>query len=302
MKNLKLLAVGICFELWFLSFGFLAYAASDQVGTSGAAFLKMGQSVRAASLGGSFVALADDPSAIFYNPAGLQLSGYSRFSFTQTNWLINSSYSTICYSRPLGLNDSWGFAISTVSFGGMQETTTTARAGTGRFFTPGSVLGVISWARNTPWAYLGVNAKFMQQNIDTYQESGLGFDLGILTRTPLENIRLGASLLNLGWSGEKALPQTLVLGVNCETNLGATFTGDWRAPRDADPTFHFGVEYRAIPFLALRGGVNTRQVAGAGGNYSLGLGFNFMSFNLDYAYVPYAELGEAHRAGVTMKF
>ena len=295
---MKKLALGFSLCLLLIS---SVCAANDQTGTSGAAFLKLGQSVRAASLGGSFVALADDPSTIFYNPAGLQLSGYNRLSFTQTNWLVGSSYSTICYARPIGLHASFGLAISSVSFGGIQETTPTSRTGTGRFFAPGSILGVFSWARDMRWAYLGVNAKIMRQNIDAYQEDGMGIDLGVLTRTPIENLRLGASVLNLGWSGDKALPQTLLLGVDYETNFGAALVGDLRMPRDADSTVHIGVEYRPIAFLILRGGFNNRDVEGSGGNYSLGLGLNFLNFNLDYAYVPYAELGETHRAGVTVK-
>ena len=286
MKTIIFLTLATCYLT-------LMAHAQGQAGTSGFAFLKLGQSVRAASLGGSFVALADDPSAIFYNPAGLQLSGYSRFSFTQTNYLIDSSYSTICYTRPMGLNDSFGFAVSNLSFGSIQETTSTSRNGTGRFFTPGSILGVFSWARDTRWAYLGVNAKFMQQNIDSFQENGMGIDAGILTRTPLENLRLGASILNL---------ETFLFGVDYEMNGGLTLVGDVRIPRDASATLHLGTEYRLMPFLTLRGGVNTRDEEGSGGNYSLGLGFNFLNFNLDYAFVPYAELGDTHRAALTWRF
>lgn len=278
-----------------------AFAGSEQAGASGAAFLKLSQSVRAASLGGSFVALADDPSAIFYNPAGLQLSGYSRVSFTQTNWLLGSSYSTLCYTRPMGLQDALGLALSYVSFGSIQETTSTSRTGTGRFFTPSSILGVFSWARNLPWAYLGVSAKFMRQNIDTYQEDGIGFDIGLLSRSPIKDIRLGVSILNLGWSGDKALPQTLLFGLNYETGFGANFAGDLRIPRDADLTLHLGAEYKLISFLTLRGGFNSRRVEGSGGNYSLGLGFNFKNMCVDYAYVPYAELGDTHRVGVSLE-
>ena len=280
--------------------GCLAHAGNDQAGTSGAAFLKLNQSVRAASLGGSFTALADDPSAIFYNPAGLQLSGNSRFSFTQTSWLMDSTYSTLCYTRPIGESDSLGIALSYAGYGSIQETTANSRTGTGRFFTPNSVLSVVSWAHDLRFAYLGVNAKIMRQNIDAYQDEGMGVDLGILTHTPLENLHLGASIFNLGSSGDKVLPQTILIGLNYKTTFGADFVGDLRMPRDANSTLHFGVEYAPMPFLTLRVGFNTRAVEAAGGSYSLGLGLHFSGFNVDYAYVPYADLGDSHRIGVML--
>lgn len=294
-KALALLAVCGCLLT-------TAYAGSEQAGTSGAAFLKLGQSVRAASLGESFVALAEDPSAIFYNPAGLQLSGYSRFSFTQTSWLVGSSYSTVCYTRPMGLTDTMGIALSYLSAGDIQETTAANRTGTGRIFNPSSILGVFSWAKDTPVGYVGLSAKILRQNIDSLQEDGIGMDVGLLTRTPVENLRFGTSFLNLGWITNKALPQTLVLGVDYKTEAGIDVISDLRLPRDAAVSLHLGAERQLTPFLSLRGGFNNRNDEGAGGNISLGLGLLFSGLTVDYAYVPYADLGNTHRVNLLMEF
>jgi hypothetical protein len=272
-----------------------SWAINDQAGTSGAAFLKMGQSVRAASLGGSFVALADDPSAIFYNPSGLLLTTSRQMSFTQTNWLVGSSYSTICFANPVDENSAFGIGFSRVDFGSIQETTATARTGTGQFFSPGSLLVAIAFAKNTPRAFIGGNIKLFRQNISSYQEDGIGFDLGLLSITPIENLRLGASLLNLGWSGDKALPQTFLLGLEYETARGITLLGDFSLQRDSDPLLHLGAELNPSPVLTLRGGMS-------GSNFSLGIGFKVKKFNLDYAYVPNADLGDTHRAGITVRF
>src|SRR5215468_8588160 len=43
----------------------------EKVGTFDGQFLKIGIGARAAGMGGAFVAVADDPSAVFWNPAGL---------------------------------------------------------------------------------------------------------------------------------------------------------------------------------------------------------------------------------------
>src|SRR5207302_10246043 len=43
----------------------------NQVGTSGAAFLKIGPGARPAAMGEAFTGVADDIHAIYWNPAGL---------------------------------------------------------------------------------------------------------------------------------------------------------------------------------------------------------------------------------------
>ena len=282
-------------SLTVIALGYPSWAGSEQAGTSGASFLKLDQSVRAASLGGSFVALADDPSAIFYNPAGLLFSKYKQMSFTQTNWLIGSSYSTVCFTNPVNQDNSFGVGLSRIDYGSIQETTATSRTGTGRFFSPGSLLAVFSWARNTPRAFIGANIKYLQQNIDSYQETGIGLDLGLLSATRIDNLTLGVSLLNLGYSGDRALPQTLLIGLDYKNNHGADILGDISLQRDADPSLHLGVEYHPAPVLTVRAGIGN-------GKFGLGFGVTFPKFILDYAYVPYAELGNTHRAGITVRF
>jgi threonine dehydratase len=50
-----------------------AHAAEifEKVGTFDGQFLKIGVGARAEGMGGAFVAVADDPSAVFWNPAGI---------------------------------------------------------------------------------------------------------------------------------------------------------------------------------------------------------------------------------------
>ncbi|MBN1823673.1 MAG: PorV/PorQ family protein [Endomicrobiales bacterium] len=58
-------------------------------GTGAAAFLDVGVGARALGMGGAFVSVADDPSTVYWNPAGL--GRLNRFSFTAMSQSLASS-------------------------------------------------------------------------------------------------------------------------------------------------------------------------------------------------------------------
>ena len=61
---------------------FLVQSAAAQVGGAGVVFLKIEPDSRAAGMGNSGVALADNASAIFWNPAGLAFQTGSEAGIT----------------------------------------------------------------------------------------------------------------------------------------------------------------------------------------------------------------------------
>src|SRR4029453_7116453 len=58
----------------------------QRVGTSSGGFLKIGVGARATGLGESFVAVANDPSAIYWNPAGLASMQRSEVLLSHVDW------------------------------------------------------------------------------------------------------------------------------------------------------------------------------------------------------------------------
>ena len=58
----------------------------QRVGTSSGAVLKIGVGARATGLGESFVAVANDPTAIFWNPAGLASIQRQEVSLSHLEW------------------------------------------------------------------------------------------------------------------------------------------------------------------------------------------------------------------------
>ncbi len=67
----------------FIPFG----AIQAQVGITAVPFLQIEPDSRAAGMGNTGVAIADNASAIFWNPAGLAFQNQSQISLTHANWL-----------------------------------------------------------------------------------------------------------------------------------------------------------------------------------------------------------------------
>src|SRR5712692_5692602 len=77
----------------------------QRAGTSSATFLRIGVGARAVGMGESFVAVANDPSAIFWNPAGLASLQRRELAVSHVQWPADIHYehlTMILPSRRLG--------------------------------------------------------------------------------------------------------------------------------------------------------------------------------------------------------
>ena len=72
--------------------------------------------------------------------------------------------------------------------------------------------------------------------------------------------------------------------------------------------FSLGTEYRFIPIskwdiqLPLRIGYKAPSINSAASGLSTGFGFKVRNYLIDYAHVPYGELGDTQRVSFTLKF
>ena len=63
----------------------------QRIGTSSGTFLRIGVGARAVGLGESFVAVANDPSAIYWNPAGLASLQRREFAFSHVGLYLGDN-------------------------------------------------------------------------------------------------------------------------------------------------------------------------------------------------------------------
>jgi len=273
-----------------------------------------GAGARALALGGAYVALAEGPTALVWNPAGIGAGTRKELTFFYTSPFIEGNrYSFAGYVHPFLDFGTVGMGILRYGMDGIEK-----------YDAGGAALGTFSNAQSE-WIFsyalpeigpvtIGASLKAETHSIDGVSATGVGADFGFLVRSndPVRslfgrrNFTLGFAVrnaiepaLNLG-GGEDRLPTLLRTGVGWrfplspasgdEVNIllgfdhGARSGGRW----------HFGTEYR------LAGGISARIGAG-NGEWSTGLGFALRGGTLDYSFGS-MELGSAHRLGLTFGF
>lgn len=282
-------------------------------GTGGAApfnFLFLDADARPAALGGAYTALARDAHALLYNPAGLAFADRSQAAFMHTEHFqgVGQDYGALALRGPLG---GWlgegsgaGFMVNTVGYGDIQRTTLSnpRGLGLGSFGIRGWEVAV-GYGEKLRWDWIGAGfgVKYLSEEIDGYAAQAGALDLGILADldAPLGvPAGLGLSLQNLGTkakyqSSREDLPLNLRVGASWRFLGSGLLALDLNQPAAGGMTLHLGAEYAFLKTAAVRLGFNGRNETDSG--VTAGGGIALQGFTLDYAFVPFGDLGASHR-------
>jgi hypothetical protein len=282
-------------------------------GTSAFSFLKINVGGRAVGMGGAFTGLADDESALYYNPAGLVAFEQQRFIAEYHNYFAGLQSGFAGYVHPLSESRAYGIQVSYLNYG---EFTQTDRMGNVEGTFGGSDLmlaGTFALRRNHE-LMVGVTAKFIYERIQDYSATGLAVDLGVRYMTDRSRYggglliqNLGTQLSSLGEGEKSGLPTLLRAGLSARPpGLNMVLATDLIVPFDNDIDFALGAEYFKFKPLYLRMGWNS-----FGSNYrtdysdnglaglSFGVGVDYRSLQFSYAFTPAADLGDSHRVTIT---
>jgi len=288
-------------------------SASDP-GTTGANFLKIGIGTRAVGMGEAQVAVCDDVTSVFWNPAGLGRMPGQEASFIYSLLLESMKLQYFGYAYPFPAIGTFAGSIAYLSIDGIQGYTAyDEKRENVRAY---SLLGVLSYAKELPYHISGgVNFKFIQEKLEEESSSVVGVDIGIigsvgkwLEVNGLEGLTLGLNLQNIGSKmkfekEEGRLPLNLKFGVGLKSEVFGdplTIAIDGNLPNDNEFYGSFGIEYWVRDLIGLRVGYKSGQDIGSG--ISFGGGIKVNVFQLDYALVHFGELGYAHRIGIMRRF
>lgn len=171
----------------------------SKTGTTVAQFLKIGVSARSIGMGGAFVSVANDVSAIYLNPAGLARVYGSEAMFTHTEWIANTTYDFGAIALNIRNVGALGLMVSSFSSGDMPVTTVEQPDGTGELFSTNDIALGLAYARNLTTNFsIGFTGKYIHQRIWHMSSSAMAIDVGLLFKTPFWGLNLGASIRNFG--------------------------------------------------------------------------------------------------------
>ena len=307
MKNILLSSIFIS-----LVFFNAASASDSRAGTSAFSFLKIGAGARAAGMGESFTAVANDVSALYWNPAGIaQLENRIQASITHNIWLdgISHDFAGCIFQFDQFQMITFGASLVTLTAGSIEGfDASDAPSGT---YTAGNTAIALSAAKAvvSDSIYAGFTIKDAMETLETHSASALAVDIGGLYRLSPQ-ISLGACMQNIGTgvkyvSQEYALPFTLKAGA-CymsdpySSDHPYTVSADMVIPNDNSVRVNAGCEYVLNALVDLRAGyANGGLTFGAGGKFTVG---ETRGLLVDIALSPYGSAGMSTRLSATLKF
>lgn len=301
----------------------------QRAGISAAQFLKIGVGSRAAAMGESFIAIADDASALFWNPAGLVQFSENQVIFSHNSWLVDINHDFLGAVYHITGEDAIGLSLTSLSMQKMAVTTEFAPFGTGEYFSFGDVALSVTYSKKmTDQFSFGGTIRYMEETLDKLKMRGFMIDLGTYYLTGLGTSRFAVAVTNFGNQlapdGEVVLvgkrnksdwqsfspPTMFRIGFAFEPYQSdlhrITTSFQLNHPNDNSENVAIGAEYEfKEPILNssfyLRGGYkfNVEEQ-----NYSFGAGVKvpmlIASLAFDYAYANFTKLGQAHRLSLIL--
>lgn len=219
-------------------------------GTTAAPFLSIGQGSRGLAMGSAAVAVVDDASAMFWNPAGLTEVYGGSAMVDHTQWFAGIQYNFAAAAVRIGDMGVLGLSFTSSGVDEMKVTTVDRPEGTGETFGVSDIAFSVAYAlKLTDKFSIGFNPKIVYQKIWKTSATGAAIDVGIKYETPFDGIVLGMAITNFGTKMKLEGNSLLVLYDPDKTTEGnngripaSLETEEWALPLN----FKFGIAYKAL--------------------------------------------------------
>ena len=309
----------------------------QRAGSSAFQFLKIGVGARGIAMGESFVAVANDASALFWNPAGLVQFTENQVIASRTEYVVDIKHDFFGVVYHLGESDALGASFSSLHMDDMEITTEAQPFGTGRYFTFGDIAVGVSYSKKmTDQFSFGATIRYAEETLDVLKMRSVMVDLGTLYWTGLGSTRFAVTISNFGadvqpkgtvtqFNGSRvsdfqsfSLPTVFKLGIATEfieDEISRLTTSlQLNHPNDNAEHFRIGAEYAYENTFFLRAGVKRtigQRLFGrdetSPEDFTLGAGIaldvkEFTRVSADYAFARFSDLGSVHRISLSFTY
>jgi len=310
LKHRKYLKAVFYALLWFVLscgkvlFGQTVYSSSQLLQPLN----DTGGSARAMAMGSAFVGVADDSSALLWNPGGLGLLPQGELTLHHNSWLVGTMEESLIAAIPLEGLGGIGAMVNTMNYGTFQ-----GRDYSGALTVPYSVNNygfMVGWGKEwTPGFSAGLALQGNLQDGSNQSYGVLSGDVGVVY-SPDNHLRFGAALINFGGNQAKAwVASTIEAGASFRTDFGKLHSFLLAVDGTLEPQgvnrLGIGAEYAFQSSYFLRAGFQffdqNNEIQGFQ-ELTAGAGIRLGDLQLDYAYLPYGDLGTSHRISLSYFF
>lgn len=313
----------------------------NKTGTTAAKFLSINVGSHAVGMGGAFTSIANDATAMYWNPAGLSYYNTKEVYLNHSKWIADISFDYFGVTMPFRRSQVIGLSITSVTMADM-EVTRYGNEDTGELFSAADYAVGLTYAiKLTNRFSIGFNGKYIQETIANNHAKGMAVDMGTLFTTPY-GFRLGTSINNFGpkmkMTGDDLLipvdvnetidgnnesvtgylstdyfdlPLLLRVGISDDLyfgNLGRlTWSFDVNSPNDNSMYINMGTEIGLLNNLfVIRVGANSLFMNDREKVFSLGCGIKSLgifnkTIHIDYGYESLLHLGDFHQLSIHIR-
>lgn len=280
--------------------------ASGSPGDAGALFLRIGMGARAAGMGEAYIAVAEDASSAYWNPAAMA-------AVLGTNaMLMHNEYFQSVRLEQISLTHETDYGTIGLGFSGLymdeleryEDIPSSQPLGTYPVYDVAVSVGFSRYI--FPDVAVGASIKPVYEKIDDQSAKGIAFDIGVYHVSRIPGVKLAAVVSNLGApikfvEQDFALPRTIKVGGSYQRAIPAARGGillavDILFPNDGDVKEHIGIEYNYLKRLFLRSGFKAGYESYGS---TFGLGVAYRNLSLDYGLMLMSnDLGDSHRVSI----
>lgn len=301
----------------------------QRVGTAAATFLKIDVGAEATAMSGAYVAMANDATTLYWNPAAAAQVPGNSLTMSHIEWPVDIQYEYLGYIHHLGGWGTVGISLGMLHMPDMEVTTEYHPTGTGEYFSYYDTFWAFTYAiRMTEQFSFGASIKFVQEGMAELKMSGWMIDIGTFYWTGFRSLRFAVGLSNFGpdmkpegtyfnetkegdliEQGYEAFspPTTFRVGTAMEVietdKYVLTTSFQINHPVDNAENAVIGLDFGYLNNLHLRAGYRINYDEE---KFTIGAGFmvpvSEMKFKLDYAYKGFTNLGATHQFTFDFQF
>lgn len=282
--------------------------------------LELGFGARALGMGGSFTALSDDPSAVYWNPAGLTSVPQYSFLLQHSEYfggIIKVESGALALGNFISEDVKSGIGIyflhsEGIEFTELKDTQDTTIPGNVRVKEKGNYRFMtifLSGSKSYAFGDIGLTFKLLHEDLAVESGNGFGLDFGFKRKFGAFSFAFlirDLTTTPLFWSSGKKeyIFPSISMGSGAHIGESFVFTGDiifrfegreetaqFALPGPVSMEYRFGTEVLLTNHFALRAGLDR-------GKPAFGAGVTYGKFSFDYAYLAHADLGDSHRVSI----